>query len=360
MKLPKRKSIGFLEVEAKFDKAMPTGVAVSKSGRTFINYPKWGDDVISSVVEVLNDNTEIPYPNKSMNSYDPNKPQSTWLSVQAIYIDYRDHLWILDTGAPFFNSPNKKAAKLVQIDINKDIILKTYQFSEDVILDTTYLNDVRFDWNRGEEGIAYITDSSVNGPGAIIILDLESGEARRVLDGTLSTSVDEDILPKVEGVPLQNVDKNGDVSKFHVAVDGIELSPDRKILYFCSLVGRFLFSIETNLLFSNFTDQELESKVKKVVEKGSSDGLIMASDGTLYAGDYENNSIISISATGEITTILQNDLILWPDSMSIGSDGYLYITVNQVHRQAGFNAGVDMREKPYLLLKTKINKKPSN
>lgn len=46
--------------------------------------------------------------------------------------------------------------------------------------------------------------------------------------------------------------------------------------------------------------------------------------------------------------------------MSIGSDGYLYITVNQVHRQAGFNAGVDMREKPYLLLKTKINKKPSN
>ena len=360
MDIPKRNDTGIVEVEAVFNGPMPTGVAVSKKGRIFINYPKWGDDVQFSVVELKSNNTEVPYPNRYTNNYDSNNPKNTWLSVQSVYTDHLERLWVLDTGAPFFDTPNKEAAKLVSIDLETDEILDVYTFSESVLLDTTYLNDMRFDWKRGKKGTAFITDSSVNGPGAIIILDLESGKSRRVLDGVYSTAVDESIIPKVEGKPLQNVSKSGCVTKFHVAVDGIELSPDKKNLYFCPLVGRYLYSIETKLLFLNFTDTELENKVKKVVEKGSSDGLIMANDGTLYAGDYENNSIVSIDSNGTLKTVVQNDLILWPDSMSIGKDGYLYVTVNQVHRQPNFNRGIDMRNKPYLLLKIKIDKEPSN
>lgn len=360
MNYPKRKNTGELEIVAKFNNAMPTGVAISKSGRLFINFPKWGDKVVSSVIELRDNNIEVPYPNEQMNSYDPDKPKETFFSVQAIYTDYLDRLWVLDTGAPFFGIPNREAAKLVSIDINTNKIISIYTFSAKVLLETTYLNDVRFDWQRGDSGTAYITDSSVTGPGAIIILDLETGESRRVLDGVPSTSVDENIIPKVEGVPLHNESEDGIVSKFHVAVDGIELSPDKGTLYFCSLVGRYLYSIKTDFLFSNLTDAQLEKKVCKVVEKGSSDGLIMASDGTLYAGDYENNSIVAIDQNGRLLTVVQNDLILWPDSMSIGMDGYLYVTVNQVHRQPGFNGGIDRRELPYLLLKTKIDKAPSN
>lgn len=360
MNFPKRRDTGELEIAATFSNAMPTGVAVSNSGRIFINFPKWGDDVVASVVELKDNNMEEPYPNEQMNTYNSSQPKETFLSVQALFADYLDRLWVLDTGAPFFDAPNRKAAKLVSIDLKTNKILTSYTFPKDVLLDTTYLNDMRFDWERGNTGTAYITDSSVTGPGAIIILDLESGESRRVLDGVRSTAVDETIIPKVEGIPLQNKDEDGTISKFHVAVDGIELSPDKKTLYFCSLVGRYLYSIETDLLFLDFTDEQLESKVKTVVEKGSSDGLIMASDGTLYAGDYENNSIVAIDRNGSMETVVQNDLVMWPDSMSIGMDGYLYVTANQVHRQPGFNGGFDMRERPYLLLKIKINKVPSN
>ena len=59
-----------------------------------------------------------------------------------------------------------------------------------MVLPTTYLNDVRFDFRVGKAGYAYITDSSSRGPGAIIVVDLSNGNAFRRLNGANSTSPD--------------------------------------------------------------------------------------------------------------------------------------------------------------------------
>ena len=37
---------------ATFDGPMPTGVTVSRSGRIFVNFPRWGDKVDFTVAEV--------------------------------------------------------------------------------------------------------------------------------------------------------------------------------------------------------------------------------------------------------------------------------------------------------------------
>lgn len=39
-------------------------------------------------------------------------------------------------------------------------------------------------------------------------------------------------------------------------------------------------------------------------------------------------------------------------------DGYLYFTVNQLHRQAQFHEGRDLREQPYTLFRVKIDAGP--
>jgi hypothetical protein len=44
--------------------------------------------------------------------------------------------------------------------------------------------------------------------------------------------------------------------------------------------------------------------------------------------------------------------------MSVASDGYLYFTANQLHRQAQFHEGEDLREKPYSLFRIKIDAGP--
>jgi hypothetical protein len=44
--------------------------------------------------------------------------------------------------------------------------------------------------------------------------------------------------------------------------------------------------------------------------------------------------------------------------MSVATDGYLYVTANQLHRQAQFHQGHDLRQKPYSLFRVHIGEQP--
>jgi len=44
--------------------------------------------------------------------------------------------------------------------------------------------------------------------------------------------------------------------------------------------------------------------------------------------------------------------------MSLAADGHLYFTVNQLHRQARYHEGKDLREKPYIPFRVKIDAGP--
>lgn len=359
MEIPTERYFGDLEQVHAFFDAMPTGVSVSETGRIFVNFPEWGDEVTTTVAEIVNDKL-VPYPSKEANVFDPDRPEVGFLSVQSIVADGEGTLWVLDTAAPNFETPVKGGAKLVAVDLQENKIRRVYTFPTDVVLDSTYLNDVRIDLRRGKEGVAYITDSSITGPGAIIVVDLTSGDSFRILDGDISTSVDEEFIPKVEGEILENRLADGSVSPWQVAADGIALSPDGKVLYFSPLSSRHLYSIQTDLIFN---DEKLATNLGEMVkdwgEKGASDGMVVADDGTIFAGDYENNSIRVINPDGSMSTLTHDPIILWPDTLSIGPDQYLYFNVNQLQRQASFHEGNDMREKPYSLLRIFIGKDPA-
>lgn len=116
------------------------------------------------------------------------------------------------------------------------------------MLPFTYVNDVRFDFRVGKEGVAYVTDSSLQGPGGIIVLDLACGKALRRLSGDRSTSADPDLIPIVDGEAMMSRDADGRVQKLNVASDGIALSADGTTLYFCPLSSRHLYSMPTRLL----------------------------------------------------------------------------------------------------------------
>ncbi|WP_053367865.1 L-dopachrome tautomerase-related protein [Bacillus sp. FJAT-27245] len=357
--LPIEKYFGKLELVYTFFGAMPTGVSVSETGRIFICFPKWGDEVKFTVAEIVDDKLQ-PYPNLQTNLFNPENIKMTFISVQSVVTDGRGTLWVLDTSAPNFSEPIKGGAKLVAVDLKTNTIRRVYSFTEDVVLPTTYLNDVRFDFRVGRAGYAYITDSSSRGPGAIIVVDLETGNAFRRLNGANPTSPDPFFLPKVEGEILMNRNKDGSTSPFRLASDGIAISPDGKVLFFCPLTSRHLFSISTEVLRDrSIPDADLIYHVKYRGEKGASDGMITDAKGTVYAGDYENNSIRKILPNGAMETIAHDPRILWPDTFSIGPDGYLYVIVNQLHRQARFHYGRDLREKPYSLLRLKIGELPA-
>ena len=86
------------------------------------------------------------------------------MSVQSVVVDPADRLWILDTGSPMFRPTEHGGPKLVCVDLTTDEVVRTILFPTDVALPTTYLNDVRFDLRRGDEGIG--VHHRLLGPGA--------------------------------------------------------------------------------------------------------------------------------------------------------------------------------------------------
>jgi hypothetical protein len=43
--------------------------------------------------------------------------------------------------------------------------------------------------------------------------------------------------------------------------------------------------------------------------------------------------------------------LIWPDTLTLSESGDLYLTVNQIDRQARFHGGKDLRQPPYAVMK---------
>lgn len=357
--LPHDESIGNIESVAQFTGPMPTGVTVSHQGRIFVCYPKWGDEVPFTVGEIK-DGQATAYPNQEIN--DEGDLFNTLISVQSVVVDPRDRLWILDTGSPEFKPTTFGGPKLVGVDLQNNTVFKKIFFPKDVVLPTTYLNDVRFDLRRGKEGMAFITDSADKGPNGIIVVDLASGESWRKLNDHPSTKAESQssFLPMVEGQPFLERPANGAPKPVTMGADGIALSADGTRLYYCPLVSRQLYSVPTDLLANRASS---ESDVSKAVvnegnKGGGADGLECDSENRVYATSYEHNSIVRRDQNGQYETIAHDPRMLWPDTMSLATDGYLYFTCNQLHRQARYQGGQDRRRKPYTLFRVRVDARP--
>ena len=360
--LPVEEALGTLEPMAFFDGAMPTGVTVSQQGRIFVNFPKWGDEVLFTVAEIR-DGKAVAYPDEAMNQTKPANLAAAFVSVQSVVVDAADRLWILDTGSPLFQPTSYGGPKLLCVDLKSDQVIKKILFPQDVALPGTYLNDVRFDLRRGNEGMAFITDSAQKGPNGIIAVDLASGDSWRRLHDHPSTKA-EDIqtfLPIVEGRPFLEQQPDGSVKQgAGMGSDGIAIGADGERLYYCPLGSRTLFSAETNSLADrSLNDQEVGATVIDEGDRGgASDGLESDASGCIYSTNYEHNAILRRGPDREWETLIHDPRLLWPDTLSLATDGYLYVTANQLHRQARYHNGRDLRRKPYTLFRVRVDAQP--
>jgi sugar lactone lactonase YvrE len=360
--LPAEVAVGKLEQVHHFKDAMPTGVTVSHQGRIFVNFPKWGDEISFTVAEI-HDGELVAFPNEAINQTDPNDPSAALVSVQSVVVDPADRLWILDTGSPLFQPTKYGGPKLIGVDLTTDQIFKKILFPQEVALPTTYLNDIRFDLRRGDQGMAYITDSAQNGPNGIIVVDLSSGKSWRKLNDHPSTKAEalQTFLPIVEGRPFLEHQPDGSVKQaVGMGTDGIAISADGSRLYYCPLASRKLYSVDTEMLIDRGID---EAKVSSTVTDegdrgGAADGLESDAAGYIYSTNYEHNAILRRSPDGQWETVTHDPRLLWPDTLSLATDGYLYVTANQLHRQARFHQGHDLRKKPYTLFRIQIGAKP--
>jgi sugar lactone lactonase YvrE len=279
-----------------------TGIAKEENRRLFVNYPRWSTIYQYAVVQAQGLTAKLPYPNPQMNQWQPKDPgQDKWVCVQSSYIDASGTLWILDPSAPMLKTIQGGGAKLVRMNKVSNTVDRTYSFMS-ILPDTAYVNDVRVDVLKQ---FAYLTESK---GGGIVVVDLVSGQMRRVLSTHYSTKSDPTYRYIIDGRELM---KEGRPAKFNS--DGIGLTPDAVWLYYKPLTDDKLYRIKTEYL-RNFSLPEGDqgNRVEDLGHFASTDGMIFDKSGNLYFGDPQNYRLLKIEPSLKMTTLIEDQRLIWP------------------------------------------------
>lgn len=327
-----------------------TGITVARDGRIFVNFPRWSEDAPVSVAE-LKDGKPVPFPDDQWNAWrnaraDELSPKDHFVCVQSVVADGQDRLWVVDAAAPAMAHVIKDGPKLVGIDLKTNKVIKTIPFDTTTVLQASYLNDVRI---SPDGKTAYLTDSGAEG--ALIVVDLDSGSAKRILSGDPSTMPDKSVTVSYDGKPLRRPDGRG----VEFAADGIALSNDGKTLYWQAIKGKTLYSLPTDSLTGwaaasvvpdTLTDKSLAGKIAKVGENGVADGLLIARrDGRMYVTSPQDNAVkVRDLAGGKdgLATLVQDPSLRWPDTFGEGPDGTIYVTTSHIQDSVDYKPGAPL------------------
>src|SRR6266403_5401398 len=326
-----------LQQIAAFPDHQVTGITVASDGRIFVNFPFWSYTHSFSVAQLGEKSALTPYPDSSWNS-EEGPVDRRFICVQSVVAD-DDALWVLDPASPKFEGVVSGGAKLVKIDLKSNRVVRDILFPDSVAPKKSYLNDVRID---SQNGFAFITDSGIGG---LVVVDLKNGQGRRVLQNHPSTKAEPSVTLNIEGVKLIDP-KTGEPIQFHS--DGIAYDKAGGFLYYQALSGRTLYRIPVSDLENvNLPDTDLAKRIETVATVPAADGLAFR-NGSIYSTAIEQDAIVRIDLSSKQLEVVTKDTRLkWPDTLSIGPDGALYVTNSQIHLTPLFNHGISTISEPF-------------
>ena len=292
-----------------------TGVAAT-GNRIWVNFPRTEQGVTTSVAELV-EGRVVPWPDESWNSWTPNDSgEEKFVAVQSVWADDRGSLWVVDTGNPRMEGVIGRGPRLFRFDVQTGRLYRAYAFPREAYGPDSYFNDVRVDHRTGT---AFLTDSN---EGGIVVLDLKSGEARKVLADHPSTRAETEVL-KIDGHTMLR----------EIHADGLDLTPDGKWLFYTVVSGHSLWRVPTEALRDPAADPA--SKTEKLREIVATDGILMAPNGNLFLGGLEESAIYVLRPDGSYDRLIQDERLSWPDSFALDGNGDLLVTTTHLHIPEG-------------------------
>lgn len=280
-----------------------------------------------------------PFPNPDIAS--GRDPDITLYSVLGIQSDSKGIVWMLDNGMRGGATP-----KLVAWNTRKDKPHKIIMLPEPLTPPDAFVNDLAVDETHGS---IYLTDPAGGDNAALIVVNIDSGEARRVLQGHRSV-VPEDTDLIIAGTALEIRQADGSTVRPRVGANPIALDAENEWLYYGPMHGASLYRIRvSDLLDGELGDTELADKVERYGRKPISDGISIDRAGNVYITDLANNAIGVIDQSREYRIYVRDERLSWPDALSFGPDDKLYTVSNQLHQSAVLHAGEQTAEPPYYI-----------
>jgi sugar lactone lactonase YvrE len=335
-----------VEVVARME-APPGNIALAPDGRRFVSMHPFGNPD-HCVREVLSDGTSRPFPNGPWGGK-PGVDGVGLASVIGIECDVRGRLWMLDMGS------EDLVPRLVVWDLASDQLERVIPIPAPVSVRGGFPQDLAIDLTHRR---VYIADMGLTGIGgttlpAIIIVDLETGSARRVLENHPALRSEPDALMVIDGKPVTALTQDGKPFAPSLGINPITIDHEDRWVYFGAMHGRSLYRVRAADLTDEALPQDvLATRVSRFGEKPVSDGITVDRAGNVYTTDVNHNAISVTDQSGRSRRLVRDDTLLsWPDGLSFGPDGMLYATVNQLHRHAPLNAGVHEAASPFFVVR---------
>jgi sugar lactone lactonase YvrE len=337
-----------LEVVAKLGVG-PGNITVTPDNRIILSlHPFYSPN--DRVVELTRDGKLIPFPDASWNSGDLRTDHS-FDSVLGIQCDKTGVVWMLDNGLRSGSTP-----KLVGWDTRENRLAKIIHLeppavpSQQFFPDNAFFNDLAVD--RTHDAV-YISHSAGIKESALIVVNLATGKARRILQGH------ESMLPEKTNLVMNGKTLNfmlPDAGRLQllIGVNPIALDSSDKWLYYGTMNGSSLYRIRTtDLTNPGLTDNELAQRIERFSEKPICDGISVDDAGNIYVSDLQASAIGVINSQGMYRKLVVDPRISWPESFSFGPDGYLYFVASQLHLSAPLNEGANKTKPPFYVFRLK-------
>lgn len=280
-------------------------VAVSRDGRVFFTVHPEARPQGNKLLEYV-DGAAVPFPDVAVQA-------ELFDTPLGVVIDRNNRLWTIDHG-----NHGMRGARLLAFDLDSNTLIHDQRFVADIAPRGSFLQDLQISADGRTVVIADV--SFWRKRPALIVYDIARASARRVLENHASV-VAGDYLISNHGTPMVF---GGGLVALRGGVDGVALGPEW--FYYGALSGSGLYRIPlSDLANPSIPDTQLAARVERVASKPLSDGLSMDNDGNVYGTDVEHGAIFSINPEGELETLLKTARIRWPDALSFGPDGWLYI-----------------------------------
>lgn len=263
-------------------------------------------------------------------------------SVLGLQADSRGVVWLLDNAMRSESTP-----RLVGWHTGSNKVVADVNLTN-VTTEQSFLNDLAVDLDRQT---VYIADPAGGADAAIIVVNLASGVARRVLQGHRSV-MPEDVDLIIDDTPVRIRQDDGSEIRPRVGINPIAIDSRGDWLYYGPMHGHTMYRISTaDLRNAELAPAALAAKIERWADKPICDGISIDDAGNLYLGDLANNAIGVIGADRRYRQLFTDPRLSWIDAFSFGPDGFLYTVANQLHRTAVLNGGTAATRAPYLILK---------
>ena len=273
------------------------------------------------VIEVGKGGTSKPFPTTDISQAAAGQ-SLLFDAIEGMQTDKEGRVWMLDSGRR-----NELSPKVVSWDVPHHRLHRVYNLAQPAVLPDSLMEDLALD---PELPYLYMSDPAGGTDAALVVLDLNTGLARRVLQGHPSVVPVSGLDLVIDGQKVETRRLDGSVADPQGGVSSLALDRKGEWLYFGPVRSLRLYRVRTEYLRDfNIDPVRLAGLVEEYSPKPIGDGITIDNKGNVYLPDAASKGIVMISAgKKEYKVLAAEPRLLWPSGLCFGADGWLYFYTN--------------------------------